>query len=173
MHDLLLTSTSCHFKTYLESDYLDNGWARPYCGVLGVHFYSTPLQKMERGIVIQQPNVLDRSSRIQRSFSHQPSSDFRPVRPYRLRHLLCPDRGHDVKTAKDDSLGLNTHELMHALINIVEQFHKQGVRRVVFGSLFLRHHSVYNKRCDRLNECMTTHRQTTGRHDNSATAIFH
>ena len=82
----------------------------------GVQFYSTPLQKMERGIVIQQPNVLGRSSRIQRSISHQPSSDYRPVRPYRLRHLLCPDQGNDVKTAKDDSLGLNTQELMHALI---------------------------------------------------------
>ena len=123
----------------------------------GVQFYSTPLQKMERGIVIQQSNVLGRSSRIRRSISHQPSSDFRPVQPYRLRHLLCPDRGNDVKTAKDDSLGLNTHELMHALINIVAQFHKQGVRRVVFGSLFLRHHSVYNKRCNWLNKLLRKH----------------
>ena len=123
----------------------------------GVQFYSTPLQKMERGIVIQQPNVLGRSSRIRWSISRQPSSDFRAVRPYRLRHLLCPDRGNDVKTAKHDSLGLNTHELMHALINIAEQFHKQGVRRVVFGSLFLRHHSVYNKRCNRLNKLLRKH----------------
>ena len=77
-----------------------------------VQFYSTLLHKMERGIIIQQPNVLGRSSRIRRSISHQPSSDFRPVRPYRLRHLLCPDRGNDVNTAKDDSLGLNTPECM-------------------------------------------------------------
>ena len=35
--------------------------------------------------------------------------------------------------------------LMHLLINVVEEFHRQGVRRVVFGSLFPRHHSGYNK----------------------------
>ena len=37
-------------------------------------------------------------------------------------------RENDVKTAKDDLLGLNNHDLMHALINIVEEFHRQGVR---------------------------------------------
>ena len=47
-------------------------------------------------------------------------------------------------TAKDDPLGLNNHKLMHALTDIVEEFHRQGVRRVVFGSLFPRHHSGYN-----------------------------
>ena len=35
---------------------------------------------------------------------------------------------NDVKTAKDDSLGLNNHELMHALINIVEEFHRVYVK---------------------------------------------
>ena len=34
---------------------------------------------------------------------------------------------NDVKTAKDDPLGLNNQELMHAKINIVEKFHRQGV----------------------------------------------
>ena len=57
---------------------------------------------------------------------------------------------NDVKTAKDDLLGLNNHDLMHALINIVEEFHRQGVRRVVFVPLFPRHHSGYNKRSNRL-----------------------
>ena len=51
---------------------------------------SMPLQKMEPGIVIQQPKVLGRSLRIRWPISHQPFSDFRPVRPYQLRHL-CPD----------------------------------------------------------------------------------
>ena len=40
--------------------------------------------------------------------------------------------------AKDGQFGINNHELMHALINIVEEFHRQGVRRDVFGSLFPR-----------------------------------
>ena len=48
---------------------------------------------------------------------------------------------NDVKTAKDDSTGLNNHNLMHALINIVEEFHRQCVRRLVFVPLFPRHHS--------------------------------
>ena len=65
--------------------------------------------------------------------------------PYRLRHLLCPDRGNDVKTAKDDSLGLIIHELMHVLINIVEE---------LFGPLFPRHQSGYNKRCNWLNKLL-------------------
>ena len=86
------------------------------------------------------------------SISHQPSSsDFRAVLPYRLRHLLVQIGENDVKTAKDDPLGLNNYELMHALINIVEEFHRQGVGRVVFDSLFHRHHSGYNSRCNRLN----------------------
>ena len=34
---------------------------------------------------------------------------------------------NDVKTAKDDPPGLNNHELMHALIDIVDEFHRQGV----------------------------------------------
>ena len=62
--------------------------------------------------------------------------------------------GNDVKTAKYDPLGLNNHDLMHALINIVEEFHRQGVRRVVFVPLFPRHHSGYNKRCNRLNKLL-------------------
>ena len=55
--------------------------------------------------------------------------------------------------AKGGQLGINNHELIHALINIVEEFH----RRVVFGSLFPRHHSGYNKRCNRLSKLLRNH----------------
>ena len=61
---------------------------------------------------------------------------------------------NDVKTAKDDPLGLNNQDLRHALINIVERFHRQGVRRVVFVPLFPRHHSGYDKQCNRLNKLL-------------------
>ena len=103
--------------------------------------------------------ILRGSSRIRRSISHQPSSDFRPVRPYRLRNLLCPDRGggDDVKTANDDPLGLNNQELMNALIIIAEEFHRHGVRCEVFGSLFPRHQSLYSKRINRLNKLLRKH----------------
>ena len=53
--------------------------------------------------------------------------------------------------------GINNHELMHALIYIAEEFHRQSVRRVVFGSLFPRHHSGYNKRCNPLNKLLRKH----------------
>ena len=61
---------------------------------------------------------------------------------------------NDVKTAKDDPLGLNNHDLMHALIDIVEEFHRQCVRRVVLVPLFPRHHSGYNKGCNRVNKLL-------------------
>ena len=61
---------------------------------------------------------------------------------------------NDVKTSKDDQLGLNNHELMHALVDIVKECQRQGVRKVLFGSLFPRHHSRYNKRCNRLNKIL-------------------
>ena len=66
-------------------------------------------------------------------------------------HLLVQISENDAKTAKDDPLGLNNYELVHALINIVEEFHRQGVRLERFDSLFPRHHSGYNSRCNRLN----------------------
>ena len=59
--------------------------------------------------------------------------------------------------AKDGPFGNNNHELMHALINIVEEFHRQGVRRVVLGCLFPRHHNGYHKRCNRLNKLLMKH----------------
>ena len=62
--------------------------------------------------------------------------------------------GNAVKTAKDDPFGLNKHYLMHALINIGEEFHTWGVRRVVFFPLLPRHHSGYNKRCNQLNKLL-------------------
>ena len=62
-------------------------------------------------------------------------------------------RENDVKTAKDDSLGLNNHDLMHALINIVEDFPRQGVRRVVFVPLFPRHHRGYNSNATSSTSC--------------------
>ena len=61
---------------------------------------------------------------------------------------------NDAKTAKDDPLGLNNHDLMHGLINIVEEFHMQCFRPVVFVLLFPRNHSGYNKRCNRLNKLL-------------------
>ena len=148
MHDLLQTSTLCHFKICLESHYF---------GVLGYSFILRLCRRWNEGSLY---NSLTCSVEGHR---------FGLLSVTSLLHILdqCDLTDYDicfvqigekyVKTAKDDSLGLNTHELMHALINIVEVFHRQGVRRVVFGSLFLKHHSVYNKRCNRLNKLLSKH----------------
>ena len=109
---------------------------------------------MERGIVIQQPKL---------TFSGEAlgTGDLSVISLLQILEQ-CDHTDYDicfvqigendVKTAKDDPLCLNNHNLMHALINIVEEVHRQGVRRVVFVPLFHRHHSVYNKRCNRLNK---------------------
>ena len=52
---------------------------------------------------------------------------------------------NDVKTAKDDQLGLNNHELMHALINVVNEFHRQGITRVVLSRDGKNQRSTYAK----------------------------
>ena len=50
--------------------------------------------------------------------------------------------------------GLNKYQLMYALIDVIDEFQRQGVRDVAFGSLFQRHFSGYNKRCKRLNKLL-------------------
>ena len=129
MHDLLHTSSSCHFKICLKSHTTGITARRDTSAAFLAQFYLTPLQKMERGSFKRQPTVLGRSSRNRWSISHKPSSDFRAVQPYRVRYMLCSDRENDVKTAKDDQLGPNNHELMHAPIDIVEEFHREGVNK--------------------------------------------
>ena len=70
---------------------------------------------------------------------------FRALRSTDYDICFVQNGENDVKTAKDDPLCLNNHDLMHALINIVEEFHRQGVRRVVFVPLFPRQHSGYGE----------------------------
>ena len=88
---------------------------------------------MERGIVIQQPlysweKLIILAVYQSPAFFRFKTSATLPT----MTSALSRSGEIDVKTAKDDSLGLNNHELMHALINIVEEFHRQGVRHVVF-----------------------------------------
>ena len=127
---------------FKESHYWDNGSARPYSGILaqlcrrwneGSLYNSLPVEAHGTGglSVTSLLQILEQCD----------LTDF---------DICFVQIGeNDVKTAKDDPLGLN-----NALIDIVEEFHRQGVRRVVFGSLFPRHHSDYNKRCNRLNKLL-------------------
>ena len=55
MHDLLQTSTSCHFKICLKSHTTGTTAGRDPTVAFLAQFYSTPLQKVKPGIIIQQP----------------------------------------------------------------------------------------------------------------------
>ena len=135
MHDLLHTSTSCHFKICLKSHTVT---------LLGQRLDESLLWRFRRlcrrwdqGSLYNSLTFSEElgNLRIRWPIIHQPSSDFRAVRPYRLRHLLCPDREkNEVKTAKDDLLSL-VLKITHSLISIIEEFHRQGVRCVVFVTL--------------------------------------
>ena len=156
MYDLLHTSTSCHFKICLKSHTVTLLEQRLDESLLWRFLApSTPFQKMEPGIVIQQPNVLGRSLRI-RWPSHQPFFRFKTSATLPTTTSALSRSGK----MKSRQLRMTCSVLIitHALINIVEEFHRQGVRRVMFGSLvFPRHHGGYNKRCSRLNKLPRKH----------------
>ena len=88
MHDLLHTSTSYHFKICLKSHTVT---------LLGQRLDKSLLWRFRRLCRRWNQESLYNSLtfseefgslRIRWPISHQPSSDFRAVRPYRLRHLL-------------------------------------------------------------------------------------
>ena len=73
---------------------------------------------MERGIVIQQPHVLGRSSGKRWSISLLQILEQCDLTDYDICFVQIGE--NDVKTAKDDPLSLDNHDLMHVLINIVK-----------------------------------------------------
>ena len=140
---------------FKESHYWDNGSLRPYCGVFGHSFIRRLCRRWNEGSLY---NSLPFSGEAHGTGGLSVISLLQILEQCDLSDFdICFVQigENDVKTAKDDQLGLNNHELMHALINVVNEFHKQGVKRVVFGSLFHRHHSGYNKRCNRLNKILS------------------
>ena len=143
-------------RLFKESHYLENDLARPYYGVFGtVLFYA-----------FAEDGKRDRYT-IAFIFSGE-ARGFGGLSVTSLLQILdqcdlpttrsaLSKSGMSTETANDDPLGLNYQELMHAPINIVEEFHRQGVRREVFGSLFPRHQSLYSKRSNRLNKLLRKH----------------
>ena len=59
-----------------------------------------------------------------------------------------------VKIGVNDMMHNNNHQLMYPRMGIIDEFRRQGVRRVVFGCMFLRHDRQYNKRAKRLNKIL-------------------
>ena len=59
-----------------------------------------------------------------------------------------------VQIGEKDMLDITNHQLMHRLVRIIDEFRRHGVRRVVFGSMFLRHDRLYNRRAKRLSKIL-------------------
>ena len=140
---------------FKESHYWDNGWTRSYCGILGHSFILRLCRRWNEGSL---HNSLTFSEEARGSGGLSVTSLLQILDQCNLTDYdICFVQIGEMmsRQLKNDSLGLNIHELMHALINIVEEFHRQGVRRVVFAPLFPGHHSGYNKRCNRLNKLMS------------------
>ena len=115
-------------RLFKESHYWDNGWVRPYCGVFGtVLFYA-----FEEGGTRDRNTTAFIFSGEAHGFGGLSVTSLLQIldqcdlTEYDICFVQIGE--NDVKTAKDDPLRLNNREFMHALINIVEQFHRQGVQ---------------------------------------------
>ena len=131
---------------------MDNGSSRPYCGVFGHSFIRRLCRRWNKGYLY---NSLPFSGEAHGTGGLLVISLLQILEQCDLRDFdICFVQigENDVKTAKEYQLGLNNPELMHALINVVNEFHRQGIKRVVFGSFFHRHHN--NKRCNQLNKIL-------------------
>ena len=139
---------------FKESHYWDNGSERPYCGVFGHSFIRRLCRRWNnRSLYNNLPFSGEAHGTgglsVTRLLQILRNSD---LTPFDICFMQIGE--NDIKTEEDDELCLNNHELMYALVDVVKEFQKQGVRRVGFGSLFHRHHSGYNKRCKRLNKML-------------------
>ena len=102
MHDLLHTSTTLLCQRLGETLL----WR------FGAQFYSTPLQNVERGIVLQQP-LYSREKLTDSAVYVSVTSLLQILDQCDLTDFdICFVQigENDVKTAKDDSLGLNNHD---------------------------------------------------------------
>lgn len=141
---------------FVESHYWYNGRERPYCGVFGHSFVRRLCVRWNRRTTY---NDLPFSGEahgtgglsvvaLQNILRHSDLSKF---------DVCFVQIGeNDVRNDDGDSRRkhepLNNHELMYALLEIVNEFHRQGVPRVMCGNLFQRHSWSYNKHCKRFNK---------------------
>ena len=114
---------------FKESHDWDNGSARPYCGVFGLSFIRPLCRRWNEGSFYNRLKFMGEALEAggQSVISLLQNLEQYYLTDYDICFVQIGE--NDVKTAKDDPLGLNNYELMHALINIVEEFHRQGVRQ--------------------------------------------
>ena len=112
MHYLLHSTTSCHFKICLktESHYWDNGSSRPYCDVFGHSFiWRLVCGRWNEGSLY---NSLPFSGEAHGTGGLSVISLLQILEQCDLSDFdICFVQigENDVKTAKDDQLGLNNH----------------------------------------------------------------
>ena len=56
-----------------------------------------------------------------------------------------------VEIGENDMMYLSNHQLMYTLVDIVRECQREGVRRIMFGTMLQRLDHKYNKRAKRLN----------------------
>ena len=130
---------------FKETHYWDNG-SGPYCGIFGHSFIRRLCARWNRRNHTDLPYSGE---------AHGNSG----LTVDELLHLL---RNRNlakfdvcfVQIGENDMMYLTNHQLMYRLLRIINEFHRQGVRRVAFGSMFLRHDRQYNKRAKRLNKIL-------------------
>ena len=151
MNCFIFLTMSLH-DMFTESHYWDNGPSRPYCGVLGHSFIRRLCRRWN------EQSLYNNLTFSGEAYGTGGLSVTRLLEILQDSNLVKFDicfiqiGENDVKTSKE--LGLKNHELMHALVDIVKECRRQGVRKALFGSLFPRHHSGHNKRCNRLNKIL-------------------
>ena len=105
-------------RLFKESHYWDNGWARPYTVLYYAFAEGETRDRYTTAFIVSEEahglSGLSVTSLLQ--ILHQCD-----LTDYDICFAQIGE--NDVKTAKDDPLGLNNQELTHALISIVEEFH--------------------------------------------------
>ena len=129
MHDLLHTSTSCHFKICLKNHTTGITAQRDTTVAFLAQFYLTLCRRWNEGAL---NDSLPFSGEAHVTGGLSVTSLLQILEQCDLTESdICFVQigENDVKTAKDDQLDLNNHESMHAPIDIVEEFHRQGVNK--------------------------------------------
>ena len=131
---------------FKESHYWYNG-SGPYCGIFGHSFIRRLCVRWNQ-----------RSLHTDLPFSGEAHGTGgltvdRLLQLLRQRSLSRFDVCY-VQIGENDMMNFSNHQLMYRLMGIINEFQRQGVRRVVFGCMFLRHDRQYNKRAKRLNKIL-------------------
>lgn len=131
---------------FKESHYWYNG-SGPYCGVFGHSFIRRLCVRWnERSLFTDLPF----------------SGEAHGTGSLTIDRLLQLLRGRNlskfdvcfVQIGENDMMDLSNHQLMYRLVSIIDEFRRQGVRRVAFGCMFQRLDRQYNKRAKRLNKIL-------------------